>query len=67
MTDRSESPGCEFCGASLEGMRSHARFCGASCRREHYRISALLSGRADSGYPTLAAYLRKRANRRGEA
>lgn len=58
---------CQFCGASLEGMRSHARFCGASCRREHYRISALLSGRADSGYPTLAVYLRKRAKRRAGA
>jgi len=58
---------CQFCDASLDGMRSHAQFCGASCRREHYRISALLSGRADSGYPTLASYLRKRAKRRGGA
>jgi hypothetical protein len=38
---------CVFCGASLEGRRAHARFCGAPCRREHCRLSRLLRGQGD--------------------
>jgi hypothetical protein len=41
---------CPICGASLEGKRRDARFCGSSCRREHGRLRRLLSGQSDSGY-----------------
>jgi hypothetical protein len=48
--------GCVFCGGSLDGKRPQARFCSSTCRREACRVRALLSGRSDSGYPTLAAW-----------
>jgi hypothetical protein len=57
---------CAVCGACVDGKRSHARFCGPACRREHYRVCPLLRGQPDSGYTTLAQYLRKRATCRSE-
>ena len=54
---------CPGCGSSLAGERQDARFCASSCRREHRRLSRLLSRESDSGYRNLAEYDR-RARRR---
>jgi hypothetical protein len=60
---------CLWCGGALVQRRAGARFCGASCRREHNRVSRLLSGQRDGRYANLAAYderARKRAQRAPE-
>ena len=65
----SASRACLWCGAALVQRRAGARFCGASCRREHNRVSRLLSGQRDGRYANLAAYderARKRAQRAPE-
>jgi len=57
---------CPVCGASLADRRADARFCSPACRREHYRLSRLLSGRRDWRYGTLSEYdarVRRRAQR----
>jgi len=41
------------CGASLGGMRSHARYCGPPCRAEASRVSRILRGEQADGYRTL--------------
>ena len=41
---------CEFCGQSLAGFRSDARYCGSSCRTEASRLSRLLTGRSVTNY-----------------
>jgi hypothetical protein len=35
---------CGFCGGSLVGRRSDARYCSAPCRAEAWRLRQLLSG-----------------------
>ncbi len=45
---------CEFCGASLEHMRSDARYCGVTHRVEAWRVRRLLQGVPTAGYATLA-------------
>ena len=47
---------CPVCGASLAGRRADARLCSAACRREHRRVSRLLSGEGDGRYGTLSQY-----------
>ena len=59
----SERRVCVVCGVSLAGKRRHARFCGSICRRESYRVVALLSGRPDSRYTTFAQYDRRTRRR----
>jgi len=54
---------CLWCGGALVQRRAGARFCGASCRREHNRVSRLLSGQRDGRYANLAAYDGRRRNR----
>jgi len=48
---------CALCGAPLDGLRPDARFCGASCRVEARRISAILSPSNSEPYRSLAERL----------
>jgi hypothetical protein len=57
---------CVICGESLDGRRSDAEVCGAACRRERSRLSALLRGDSDGPYRNLRQYAerpRRRAKR----
>lgn len=57
---------CPICGASLDGHRRDAVYCGGPCRTEASRIRRLLGGRTTDGYGTLRDYL-GRAQRRTNA
>lgn len=54
---------CPVCGASLDGRRADARYCGRSCRREASRIRRLLAGQDEQGYRTLRDYINRRQRR----
>jgi hypothetical protein len=45
---------CPVCGVSLAGRHPDARTCSAACRREAGRFRAVLAGRGDGPYGTLA-------------
>ena len=50
---------CIVCGISLEGRDRRALTCSASCRREAARFRAVLEGRRDGPYSTLAQLVSK--------
>lgn len=54
---------CPVCGASLAGRHTDTRTCSASCRREAARYRAVLSGRRDGPYSTLADLTNRRQKR----
>jgi hypothetical protein len=56
------APTCAVCGASLEGRRATARFCGPPCRAEASRVRRVLEGEEADGYRNLAG--RREASRR---
>jgi hypothetical protein len=45
---------CIVCGRTLAGRHADARTCSAACRREASRFRAVLAGRGDGPYRTLA-------------
>jgi hypothetical protein len=57
---------CAVCGGSLAGKRRDARFCSPACRREAGRQRAVLRGRRDGPYLTLA-HLAERRGRRAKS
>jgi hypothetical protein len=57
-------PVCGFCGGSLVGRRSDARYCSAPCRAEAWRLRRLLSGQPAGPYLSLADRLAVYGNRR---
>jgi hypothetical protein len=58
---------CTFCGQSIEALRSDAKFCGSSCRAQHWMLSKLLSGSPAGPYATpkefAEAFVRDRQSR----
>jgi hypothetical protein len=44
---------CRLCGASLEGKRSHARFCTPAHRAEAARLRRILSAAEPGKYPSV--------------
>jgi hypothetical protein len=54
---------CAVCGASLDGRRRDAVYCSPGCRREQGRIRAVLAGRSDGPYSTLADLAERRQSR----
>lgn len=54
---------CVVCGRSLIGRRSDCLTCSTGCRREAARLRAVLSGRSDGPYQTVADLLLRRQKR----
>lgn len=54
---------CVVCDRTLDGRRIDATTCGPACRRVRSRLRALLAGKPDGGYSTLAEYLEGRRRR----
>lgn len=51
---------CAVCGASLEGQRSHARFCSGACRAEASRLRRIIAGEGADGYGSVLERERRR-------
>jgi protein-arginine kinase activator protein McsA len=49
---------CRLCGRSLKDRRKDARFCSPSHRTEANRIQAILGGKSNGPYESLAARLK---------
>jgi hypothetical protein len=58
---------CRVCGTSLEGRRRQALTYSAACRREASRVRAMLDGRSEGRYATLADLQNRRRNRANTA
>jgi hypothetical protein len=54
---------CLICGESIEQRRSDALTCSPACRRERRRLQAILSGRGDGPYASVAGRLHAAGNR----
>jgi hypothetical protein len=55
--------GCGVCGASLERLRSDARYCCAAHRAEAGRLRRLRTGKSWGRYANLAEYAERRQRR----
>ncbi len=57
---------CPVCGATLDGRRADAEVGGPVCRRERGRLRALLAGRGNGPYHSVAEYQARRPQRERE-